>query len=40
MHERMSITEISNELLRQLWLSEQLPYSDYVTECQRRGVKP
>lgn len=40
MYERVSITEISNELLRDMYKAELILDSEYFAECQRRGIHP
>lgn len=34
------LRKVSDEMLRQLWLSEQLPYEVYADEITRRTSKP
>lgn len=36
MSKTVNIKDISTEMLRQLWLSEQLTYNEYITELARR----
>jgi hypothetical protein len=35
-----SIRNISDEMLQQLWLSDQIPYDRYADEITRRTAKP
>lgn len=34
------LQDVADDTLRDMWLSEQIPYRVYVDECERRGIRP